>query len=76
MPALLVLLSLGNAVGMLLAGEELTFGNTELCTLPTESPTAGTPCQLPQGLALEGGFLGESPCCKLWSKQAQQTQIL
>lgn len=44
MPVLLVLLSLGNAVGMLLAGKELTFGNVELLT---ESPTAGTPCQLP-----------------------------
>lgn len=29
-----------------------------------------------QRLGLEGGFLGESPCCKLSSKQAEQTQIL
>lgn len=44
-------------VGMLLAGKELMFGSRELCRLPTESPTAGTPCQLPQRLGWKGASL-------------------
>lgn len=68
MPALLVLLSLGNAVGMLLAGKKLMFGNAELCTV-THSRDS-----MPASTGLEGGFLGESPYCKLSSKQALQIQ--